>query len=66
LRPRRSTVHLRFGPVFRLPDLEGGRRLSSQQYADLMMQHVAALLPERYRGVFDGVSDFAAAPPPAA
>jgi 1-acyl-sn-glycerol-3-phosphate acyltransferase len=65
--PRRSPVHLRYGPVFRLPrrDLDGTRP-SSQRCADLMMEHVATLLPQRYRGIFDGVTDYEAVPPPAA
>lgn len=65
--PRRSPLYLRFGPAFVLPDRDAaGRRVSSQRCADLMMQHVAELLPSRYRGIFDGTTDFEAVGPPAA
>jgi 1-acyl-sn-glycerol-3-phosphate acyltransferase len=67
MRPHRSAVHVRVGPVFRLPERESdGSRPSSQRCADLMMEHVAAQLPEARRGVFDGHTDYEAVPPSAA
>jgi 1-acyl-sn-glycerol-3-phosphate acyltransferase len=63
--PHRGPLHLRFGPVFWLGERDDqGRRLSSQRCADLMMQEIAPLLPSRYRGVFDGQTDFEAVAPP--
>lgn len=65
--PRRAPIHVRFGEPFTIPETtEQGRRIDSQHAADLMMAHVAALLPRRYRGVFDGSVDLEAVPPPAA
>jgi 1-acyl-sn-glycerol-3-phosphate acyltransferase len=51
----RPQLEIRIGKPFRLPLLEGkgtGRRKARQRNADLVMQHVAALLPEDYRGVY--------------
>lgn len=57
LRFRRPALELRIGKPFALPPLEGrgeARRLARQRTADLVMQHIAALLPEKYRGVYAG------------
>ena len=54
---RRSQVHLRFGPPFRLPQ---GRANTEQleQYTDQIMLKMAAMLPPQYRGVYaDRVQD---------
>ncbi len=51
----RPVVEIRIGKPFRLPPLEGRgaqRRESRQRNADLVMQHVAGLLPPEYRGVY--------------
>ncbi len=59
---RRPTLELRVGPPFSLPPIEGrgeARRLARQRNADLVMQHIARLLPPEYRGVY---ADSAAAP----
>jgi 1-acyl-sn-glycerol-3-phosphate acyltransferase len=55
LRLRRPTLELRVGRPFMLPPLTGSgaeRRLSRQRNADLVMHHIAALLPAEYRGVY--------------
>ncbi len=52
---RRPLLELRIGKPFKLPPVEGrgeARRASRQQNADLVMQHVAGLLPPEYRGVY--------------
>ena len=55
LRRQRPTLELRVGPPFSLPPVEGrgeARRLSRQKNADLVMRHIANLLPPEYRGVY--------------
>ena len=55
LRFRRPSVEVRIGKPFRLPPLEGtgpARRAARQRDADLVMQHIAGLLPPEYRGVY--------------
>lgn len=55
LRGHRQHVEMRVGKPFMLPPLEGRgevRRQSRQRNADLVMQHIAALLPPEYRGVY--------------
>ena len=65
--PRRAPVHLRFGEPALIPVADAqGRRLSSQQIADLLMRRVAFVLPPSHRGVFTDSTDGKAAPPPAA
>jgi 1-acyl-sn-glycerol-3-phosphate acyltransferase len=52
---RRSHFAVYFGPAFTLPDI--GRRPRSGDlpaYSDLIMAHIAALLPEKYHGVYAG------------
>lgn len=64
--PRRAPVHLRFGEAAPIPTLDTrGRRLSSQQIADLLMRRVAAVLPRTRRGVFADGDAGRTAPPPA-
>lgn len=51
----RPSLEMRIGPAFTLPPIEGAgaaRRLARQHNADLVMQHVAGLLPAEYRGVY--------------
>lgn len=55
LRGGRPTVELRVGRPFSVPLLEGrgeARRAARQHNADLVMQHIAGLLPPEYRGVY--------------
>ncbi len=62
---KRPQVEIRIGQPFRLPPLEGRgalRRESRQRNADLVMRHVAGLLPPEYRGVY---ADTAILPPEA-
>lgn len=48
---RGGFVHVRFGPLFRLPE---GRARSAglERYTEDIMTRLAALLPEAYRGVY--------------
>ena len=46
--PRRAEVHIRFGAPVRLPDAS----MSNQEGADWIMERIADLLPERYRGIY--------------
>jgi hypothetical protein len=46
---------MHIGKPFHLPPVEGKgaeRRESRQRNADLVMRHIAGLLPENYRGVY--------------
>ena len=55
LRLKRPRLEVRIGKPFRLPPVEGRgaqRRDSRQRNADLVMQHIAGLLPLEYRGVY--------------
>ncbi len=59
LRPTQIEVHI--GAPFRLPDL--GRRVRSQDlpaYTHLIMAHIAAQLPEKYRGYYQDSAAVAA------
>jgi cytidylate kinase len=52
---KRPKVHIRIGKPFNLPPIEGSgdqRRVARQANADLVMRHIAALLPEEYWGVY--------------
>jgi 1-acyl-sn-glycerol-3-phosphate acyltransferase len=61
-----SHVHIRFGDPFFLPERNpDGTPMSHQQSADHMMSRVAAMLPEKYRGVFGEGGDVSAASPAA-
>jgi 1-acyl-sn-glycerol-3-phosphate acyltransferase len=51
----RPPLEMRIGKPIRLPPVEGKgaeRRDSRQRNADLVMSHIAGLLPEEYRGVY--------------
>ncbi|MCL4530931.1 MAG: 1-acyl-sn-glycerol-3-phosphate acyltransferase [Chloroflexi bacterium] len=55
LRFQRPEVEIRIGKPIRLPLLEGRgeeRREARQRNADLIMSHIAGLLPSEYRGVY--------------
>jgi 1-acyl-sn-glycerol-3-phosphate acyltransferase len=52
---RRPPIEMRIGTPLQLPPVEGkgeARRASRQANADLVMQAIASLLPEEYRGVY--------------
>jgi 1-acyl-sn-glycerol-3-phosphate acyltransferase len=52
---KRPVLEMRIGPAFRLPPLEGqgvARREARQRNADLVLEHVAKLLPEEYQGFY--------------
>ena len=54
-RGERPPLEMRIGRPFHLPPIEGrgaARREARQRNADLVMNHVAGLLPEEYRGVY--------------
>lgn len=55
LRGKRPIIHIRIGKPFHLPPIEGSgeqRRAARQANADLVMRHIAALLPEEYWGLY--------------
>ncbi len=52
---KRPLLEMRIGKPIYLPPVEGQgevRRTSRQRNADLVMRHLAGLLPEEYRGVY--------------
>jgi 1-acyl-sn-glycerol-3-phosphate acyltransferase len=52
---KRPQLEMRIGKPIQLPPVEGKgaeRRESRQRNADLVMSHIAGLLPENYRGVY--------------
>jgi 1-acyl-sn-glycerol-3-phosphate acyltransferase len=52
-RLRRSPITLTAGPAFTLPPLPRENRDEAlKQYTDEIMCHIAAILPEKYRGVY--------------
>jgi 1-acyl-sn-glycerol-3-phosphate acyltransferase len=52
-RLRRSHITLKAGPAFTLPPLpRENRDAVLKQYTDEIMCHIAALLPEKYQGVY--------------
>jgi hypothetical protein len=54
-RGERPSVYMSIGEPLLLPPVEGKgvvRRLARQRNADLIMTHIAALLPFEYRGVY--------------
>lgn len=64
--PHHANVWIRFGDPFFLPERNAdGTPMSHQQSADYMMARVAAMLPEKYRGVFGPGGDVSAASPAA-
>lgn len=55
LRLKRPHLVMNIGKPFRVPPIKGRgkeRRESRQRNADLVMEHIATLLPEEYRGVY--------------
>lgn len=55
LRAKRPAIEMRIGPPVYLPPVTGKgeeRRIARQRNADLIMAHIAALLPEEYRGYY--------------
>lgn len=55
LRGERPTIEMHIGKPTRLPKIEGtgeARREARRRNADIMMTHIAALLPPEYRGVY--------------
>jgi 1-acyl-sn-glycerol-3-phosphate acyltransferase len=55
LKGRRPPLEIRIGRPVVLPAIEGrgeARRAARQRNADLVMQHIAGLLPPAYRGVY--------------
>lgn len=55
IRAERRLLEIRIGKPFLLPAVEGKgdeRREARQRNADLVMTHIAALLPEEYRGYY--------------
>jgi len=56
LRGKRPPIEMRIGSAIILPPVEGrgaARRAARQQNTDLIMAHIAALLPLNYRGVYN-------------
>lgn len=55
-RGERPQLEMRIGKPLSLPPVEQGpkRHESRQRNADLVMSHIAGLLPEEYRGVYAG------------
>jgi 1-acyl-sn-glycerol-3-phosphate acyltransferase len=52
---KKPKLEMRIGKPFHLPPIEGKgaeRREARQRNTDLVMRHIAALLPEEYRGVY--------------
>jgi 1-acyl-sn-glycerol-3-phosphate acyltransferase len=65
--PRHATVTLVYGEPFHLPETNpDGTRMTHQQSSDYMMSRVAALLPERFRGVYGKAGELHAYVRPAA
>ena len=55
LRGKRPAIKMNIGSSFHLPPVEGkgeARRNSRQRNADMIMRHIADLLPLEYRGVY--------------
>lgn len=55
IRWKRPQLELRIGKPFHLPPVEGkgnDRKEARQRIADLVMAHIAGLLPEEYRGEY--------------
>ncbi|MBI5297528.1 MAG: 1-acyl-sn-glycerol-3-phosphate acyltransferase [Chloroflexi bacterium] len=55
LRGERPSIEIRIGKPIQLPPAPAdpaARRAARQQIADLVMSHIASLLPEEYRGVY--------------
>lgn len=60
IRLQRPRLEMRIGQPFTLPSITGrgeARRHSRQHNADLVMHHIAELLPPSYHGVYAGAVD---------
>lgn len=60
LRGKRPTLEMRIGEPLRLPkhsNNRGTRRDTRQQNVDLIMKHIARLVPDEYRGVYADYGD---------
>jgi 1-acyl-sn-glycerol-3-phosphate acyltransferase len=60
LRGKRPTLEMRIGEPLRLPkhsNDRGTRRDTRQQNVDLIMKHIARLVPDEYRGVYADYGD---------
>lgn len=58
-------LEMRVGESFRLPPLQGkgeARRAMRQRNADVVMAHIARLLPEGYRGVYGDYQEYLEGP----
>lgn len=61
LRFEQPPLEMHIGKPLDLPPIEGRgaeRRAARQRHADLVMAHIAALLPEEYWGYYDPPGDF--------
>lgn len=56
IRGRRG-VEIEFGEPFELPTEIAGKRVTSEDAADIIMERIADLLPESYRGVYQRHTD---------
>lgn len=59
-RRKRPPIEMRIGPAIKLPPVEGrgaARRDARQKNTDLLMAHIAAMLPLNYRGVYTDHAD---------
>jgi 1-acyl-sn-glycerol-3-phosphate acyltransferase len=57
VRGERPVLKIRIGRPFHLPPIEGkgpARREARQNNTDLVMRHIAGLVPEEYRGMYAG------------
>ncbi len=62
---KRPQLEMRIGKPIHLPPVEGkgeAKRQARQRNADLVMRHIAGLLPEEYRGVYAQEAIFPSAP----
>jgi 1-acyl-sn-glycerol-3-phosphate acyltransferase len=61
IKGNRPKLEMHIGKSINLPPVEGkgaDRRLSRQRNADLVMRHLAGMLPEDYRGVYSASAIF--------
>jgi 1-acyl-sn-glycerol-3-phosphate acyltransferase len=50
---RKPEITVRFGKPFRIPEFEPGQRSDElKRWTEILMHHIAELLPESYRGVY--------------
>jgi hypothetical protein len=56
---KRPTLEMRIGKPIMLPEITAKgteRHEARQKHADVVMSHIAGLLPEEYRGVYAGTA----------